>query len=302
MDRRVLVLAVACVGVGLLLGVPAASARRRSHIGLSVSTHIADLGQRIAFRGHVRPNHSGDLVWLEQRLGRHHWRRIGHARLGRRSKFGMAKRFHKPAALRLRVAFARPRDGSSDSKRVTVLPVPVGIHRIKHVVVIMQENRSFDSFFGTFPGADGLPPGVCVPDPHSGTCVAPYHEPNDLNHGGPHGAPNAVADLAGGQMSGFIAQAEKAQKCQPDGTNCATDVMGYHDAREIPNYWDYARDFVLQDHMFEPNASWSLPEHLFLVSNWSALCSSPDPFSCVNALQSPIRAPTCARPPASSAV
>ena len=35
--------------------------------------------------------------------------------------------------------------------------------------------------------------------------------------------------------------------------------MGYHDGGEIPNYWTYAQDFVLQDHMFEPNASWSLP-------------------------------------------
>src|SRR5205814_2844173 len=45
-----------------------------------------------------------------------------------------------------------------------------GIHKIKHVVVIMQENRSFDSYFGTFPGANGIPmkdgqPTVCVPDP-----------------------------------------------------------------------------------------------------------------------------------------
>ena len=46
--------------------------------------------------------------------------------------------------------------------------------------------------------------------------------------------------------------------------------MGYHDAREIPNYWTYAQNFVLQDHMFEPNASWSLPAHLFMVSGWSA--------------------------------
>ena len=66
------------------------------------------------------------------------------------------------------------------------------------------------------------------------------------------------------------------------------DVMGYHDAREIPNYWAYARNFVLQDHMFEPNASWSLPAHLFMVSEWSAKCSiKADPMSCVNALQSP---------------
>ena len=64
--------------------------------------------------------------------------------------------------------------------------------------------------------------------------------------------------------------------------------MGYHDAGEIPNYWTYAHDFVLQDHMYEPNASWSLPEHLYQVSEWSALCMDPnDPFSCSNALQSP---------------
>ncbi len=35
--------------------------------------------------------------------------------------------------------------------------IPSNIHKIKHVVIIMQENRSFDSYFGTFPGADGIP-------------------------------------------------------------------------------------------------------------------------------------------------
>jgi phospholipase C len=64
--------------------------------------------------------------------------------------------------------------------------------------------------------------------------------------------------------------------------------MGYHDAREIPNYWAYAQNFVLQDHMFEPNRSWSLPQHLFAVSEWSAFCTDPlDPRSCRNALQNP---------------
>ena len=67
------------------------------------------------------------------------------------------------------------------------------------------------------------------------------------------------------------------------------DVMGYHDQKEIPNYWAYADNFVLQDHMFESAASWSLPSHLFLVSGWSALCSSSDPMSCVDALQGPER-------------
>jgi phospholipase C len=66
------------------------------------------------------------------------------------------------------------------------------------------------------------------------------------------------------------------------------DVMGYHDAREIPNYWSYARHFVLQDHMFQPDTSWSLPSHLFMVSGWSARCSQRgNPKSCVNAEQAP---------------
>ena len=175
--------------------------------------------------------------------------------------------------------------------------VPAGIHKIKHVIVIQQENRSFDSYFGTFPGADGIPmkngaPTVCVPNPASGACVAPYVDHADVNGGGPHSAVNAVADVDGGKMDGFIGQAQSGRKgcldpTDPACTNSAQpDVMGYHTASDIPNYWSYAKDFVLQDHMFEPNASWSLPSHLFLVSEWSAYCTEEDnPSSCVNALQ-----------------
>ena len=59
--------------------------------------------------------------------------------------------------------------------------------------------------------------------------------------------------------------------------------MGYHDAREIPNYWRYAEHFVLNDHMFQSDASWSLPAHLYTVSGWSARClRAGDPQSCKN--------------------
>jgi phospholipase C len=176
-------------------------------------------------------------------------------------------------------------------------PAATGLGKIQHVVIIMQENRSFDSYFGTFPGADGIPmsngvPSVCVPDPQSGQCVAPFHDTFDLNQGGPHGAAAAAADVDAGKMDGFIAQAEMAKSgCQdPNDPACgghSTDVMGYHDFHEIPNYWAYAQNFVLQDRMFEPNASWSLPEHLFMVSEWSAKCTSADPSSCVNELDAP---------------
>src|SRR5262249_56451745 len=72
-----------------------------------------------------------------------------------------------------------------------------GIHSIRHVVVIMQENRSFDEYFGLFPGVDGLPRRngqftVCVPDPASGSCARPYHDGTDRNSGGPHREANAM--------------------------------------------------------------------------------------------------------------
>jgi phospholipase C len=175
-----------------------------------------------------------------------------------------------------------------------------GIHLIQHVIIIMQENRSFDSYFGTFPGADGIPmrngvPTVCVPDPATRQCVKPYHDTQDLNGGGPHGAANARADIDGGKMDGFIAQAEQGRRGCGQTLNpiCSgtqpEDVMGYHDAREIPNYWTYAHDFVLQDHLFESVASWSLPSHLYLVSAWSARCRrAGEPMSCVNNIQGPV--------------
>ena len=185
--------------------------------------------------------------------------------------------------------------------------IPGGIHKIKHVVIIMQENRSFDSYFGTYPGADGIPmkdgkPTVCVPDPRVGRCVKPFHDPKDLNHGGPHRAIDAKKDIDGGRMDGFIRQELKGRKractnaldpaCGTAADRQAPDVMGYHDAREIPNYWAYAHNFVLQDHMFESNASWSLPAHLYTVSGWSARCYLPgNPMSCQNALQNPGRPP-----------
>jgi len=177
---------------------------------------------------------------------------------------------------------------------------PRGIHKIRHVVIIMQENRSFDSYFGTYPGADGIPgladnPGSvpCVPDPVRRVCQRPFHDTADKNYGGPHAHVDALKDINGGGMNGFIAQARAGAACtRPYAPECVNkqhgpDVMGYHDAREIPNYWSYARNFVLQDHLFQSDASWSLPSHLYLVSGWSASCRNTEPMSCRRAAQNP---------------
>jgi hypothetical protein len=131
-----------------------------------------------------------------------------------------------------------------------------------------------------------------VPNP-AGACTRPYHDIADINGGGPHGEANAVADVNGGQLNGFIAQRDKAKSTcnNPDDPACSTgstpDVMGYHTGAEIPDYWTYAKDFVLQDHMFEPVKSWSLPDHLYMVSAWSAKCKNRSPMSCVNNIVGP---------------
>ena len=173
------------------------------------------------------------------------------------------------------------------------------IHKILHVIIIMQENRSFDSYFGTFPGADGLPTKfgaftVCNPDPRTRQCMSPYHDTNDANGGGAHDADSSLADIDNGGMDGFVMKAETHGKGCGNNANplCVTsakpDVMGYHDGSDIPNYWAYAHTFVLQDRMFEPAASWSLTSHLFEISAWSAYCTKhDDPMSCTNELNAP---------------
>jgi phospholipase C len=83
-------------------------------------------------------------------------------------------------------------------------------------------------------------------------------------------------------MDGFIRAVRRDVKRGP------VDVMGYHDGREIPNYWAYARRFVLQDRMFTPTSAWSFSEHLFLVSGWAAECPDlRDPMSCRNRVNGP---------------
>jgi phospholipase C len=176
-----------------------------------------------------------------------------------------------------------------------------GVHKIKHVIVIMQENRSFDSYFGTYPGADGIPmkngvPTTCAPAPLLKTCVRPYVNHNDANGEGPHYNGAAVTDIDHGKMDGFIRANEYISNLQckdPTDPKCgagplfALEVMQHHTGSDLPNYWAYARNFVLQDHMFSPVASWSLPASLFKVSAWSARCATHDPNSCVNNIDQP---------------
>ena len=180
--------------------------------------------------------------------------------------------------------------------------VEAGIHKIKHVIVIEQENRSFDSYFGTYPGgrrhsdeerrADRVRARTRRADAR-----APYHDTADVNGGGPHGVRNARLDVNGGKMDGFIASATSGKKgCganvntvdNPACSNSATpDVMGYHTAAEIPNYWTYAKDFALDDHMFEPVDVVVPPRSPLPGLGLVGQVLEPSPSSCVNEIRGP---------------
>jgi phospholipase C len=175
-----------------------------------------------------------------------------------------------------------------------------GIFQLDHLIFIVQENRSFDHYFGTFPGADGLSYDAsvgrlrdCLPDPVLGRDSCTYHSSRLRQKGGPHNWRASAASVNGGAMDGFIAALPQTRRWCVDrsakackrfvGPRKQPDLMSWHDEREIPNYWRYAEEFVLQDRMFAPADSWTLPAHLFLVSGWSAVCANPDdPMSCTS--------------------
>jgi len=131
-----------------------------------------------------------------------------------------------------------------------------GFGKINHVIWIIQENHSFDNYFGTFPGADGFPPSTCLPKmPGSRAYISPFHMPSgapfcDLDHSWRI----AHAAYDNGKMDGFV---------WAEGTPY---TMGYYDERDIPNYWEYARRFTLCDMFFSSLNGPSLPNHIYTVA------------------------------------
>jgi phospholipase C len=217
------------------------------------------------------------------------------------------RRRHVGAAVSVAaVALVASALGATPSSGPTTARADAGLEKIQHVIIVVQENRSFDNYFGTYPGADGIPRSangtwqVCVPDPTVKHCWKPYHSTTFFDVGGPHNQYASDRSVDGGQMDGFVAAFRSSSnfctghpadpRCRQTrlGPSGQPDVMGFHTRREIPNYWAYADHFALQDRMFAPADSWTLPSHLYLVSAWAADCPDrTDPMSCVSDLDSP---------------
>jgi phospholipase C len=134
---------------------------------------------------------------------------------------------------------------------------------IEHLIVVMQQNHTFDNYFGTYPGVDGLPPDICLPvslsDPDNPFCVASFnigeYPISDLAHG----ATIFVEKYNDGQMNGFV---DALNRRHQDGTL----TMGYFDDRDLPYYWNLADQYVLFDSYFSSAHTGSIMNRMFWVS------------------------------------
>lgn len=140
------------------------------------------------------------------------------------------------------------------------------IARIQHIVFIIKENRSFDNYFGTYPGANGATSGTTSTGQVMPLGHTPDQPPRDIDHF----AIDALNGMDGGKMDRFDLI---------NGGNENGDYLSYTQLQQqdIPNYFAYAHNFVLGDAMFESMYSGSFPNHLWTIAAQSAgAFGSPD--------------------------
>ena len=155
--------------------------------------------------------------------------------------------------------------GPGDAKADEADRQPTPNTPIEHFIVLMQENHSFDNYFGTYPGADGIPAGTCMPvdptDPANSACVKPFHIGDneipvaDLDHS----STTHRLQYNHGRMDGFVYAPNNRNQ---DGRL----AMGYYDDRDLPYYWNVADEYVLFDRFFSSVAGGSFTNHMFWVT------------------------------------
>jgi phospholipase C len=159
---------------------------------------------------------------------------------------------------------------SGGSSPVPITPPPPGPPQkgpagkyIKHVVVIVQENRSFNDIFAGFKGADSAMYGYT----HTGAKVRlraiTFKGPDILHNWG-----NAMADWNHGRMDGF----DRSQYVS--GRPAGTYTYAYLQRKQVAPYWTMAREYVLADHMFPTMFGPTFTAHIDLIASTTNL--TPD--------------------------
>lgn len=154
--------------------------------------------------------------------------------------------------------------------------LPLLRQRIKHVFVIYQENRSFDSYFGTFPGADNLASaqaqrhGFKQYDPLGHQWVTPFHTTASDTSDPDHVRLTLLNKADGGRMDLYVATEEFSDLAQGESRADAQRIglltMAHEDCDTIPFLWMYAHHFALYDHFFQGMYGPSTPGNIDLIA------------------------------------
>jgi phospholipase C len=145
------------------------------------------------------------------------------------------------------------------SKPAAAQTLPPGLSNIQHIVFIVKENRSFDEYFGTFPGANGATTGLT-----STGQVIPLGQTNDaMPNDICHDWACLLAMMDYGRMDHF----DLDPTCTADGRLYCYSQMS---EANIPNYFALAKNFVLGDNMFSSLHGTSFPNHVYMIAATSA--------------------------------
>ena len=135
---------------------------------------------------------------------------------------------------------------------------------IRHIVVLMQENHTFDNYFGTYPGADGPSARVCLPKSFQNAalgCTSPAHVGGRAVLGLGNDPALFARQFRAGRMDGFVAAYRFGR-----GLGGLPNPLGYYDDRDLPYAWNLADQYVLFDRFFSSARGGSVWNHLFAIS------------------------------------
>jgi phospholipase C len=184
-------------------------------------------------------------------------------RVVRKVSFGIALVFTVLAA-----TFAQGASAVSPKAAAPPAPSTGDISKINHVVVLMQENRSFDSYFSQL-HFDGQPKSSVEsqqpnPTPLGGPGIHPFLTTDqctvaDLDHGWDA----THREIDGGKMDGFTT--ENAVPADPSGSR----AMGYFNGQTLPFYYDTANQFAVADRYFASVPGPTYPNRFYLLTGTS---------------------------------
>lgn len=166
------------------------------------------------------------------------------------------------AAVAVDLAFVR--QGPSAPTGPVLVP---GLTPVLRVVVLMKENHAFDNYFGTFPGVDGIPPNVSLPD-GAGRFVSPHWINATSTPDLPHGRQAMLESYDGGRNDLFATVAESS------GSGLGNVSVGYYDGRQLGAYWALAARFTLEDRYFQSMLGPTIPNRFYSVAGQAGGLSS----------------------------